>query len=289
MSMVSFAVTYMPKSWIDFGTRLRWKSPLADRLIRRVARTFRNRDNVIGRGFGQGLRFNTGDSHVGYVFGTTETDVQVALKSLVQPGMIIYDIGANVGFHAVCIARAVGKEGKVFCFEALPDNARKLEHNVALNGFTNIEVIVTALGNSDGEASFWLSEEPTWGKLVSVGTEPGRQSGQVNVKIRRLDGLIEEYNLPPPQLIKIDVEGAEIDVFEGARQTLKRYRPILVIEAHGTNSAIEKFLIEAGYRVGVIGNHQSVADSYWNAHLFAVPAESASAAETFTFLQQIHA
>ncbi len=247
------------------------------------------RDQIIARGFAKGLKINIGFSHVGYVLGTTEPEVQAALDMLLRPGMTVYDIGANVGFHAISAARRIGPDAKVVCFEPLPSNAKQIEYNAASNKFTNIQVVTAALGSSEGEAAFWTSRQPTWGKLASVGKKPDKFANEVKVSLRRLDSVVDELKLPPPALIKMDVEGSEIDVLEGARKTLERYRPTLLIEAHGTNAAIENFLVAIGYRVGVLGKNVPVADAYWNAHIFAISADPARAEQIFDGLRSIQA
>ena len=289
MTIVSRAIRTLPPSWIEFVSNLGAKYPLVAKCIRWAGTSMHERDQLIARGFAKGLKINVGFSHVGYVLGTTEPDVQAALDLLLRPGMTVYDIGANVGFHAISTARRVGLGGKVICFEPLPENVKRIEQNAASNNFTNIQVVTTALGSSDGEAAFWTSTQPTWGKLASVGKKPDKFAREVKVTIRRLDSLVEEMALAAPNLIKMDVEGAELEVLEGARATLERHRPILLIEAHGTNAAIEKFLLAIGYRVGVLGKQVPVAEAYWNAHIFAVPAAPANADTTFDRLRNIQA
>ena len=156
------------------------------------------RDQIVARGFAKGLKINIGFSHVGYVLGTTEPEVQAALDMLLRPGMTVYDIGANVGFHAISAARRIGLDAKVVCFEPLPDNVKQIEYNAASNQLTNIQVVTGALGSSEGEAAFWTSRQPTWGKLASVGIKPDKFAKEVKVRIRRLDSVVEELKLPPP-------------------------------------------------------------------------------------------
>jgi FkbM family methyltransferase len=279
----------LPPSWVGFVSDLGVKYPLVAKCIRWVGTSMHERDQVIARGFAKGLKINIGFSHVGYVLGTTEPEVQAALDMLLRPGMTVYDIGANVGFHAISAARRIGPEAKVVCFEALPANAKQIEYNASSNRFTNIQVIAAALGSSEGEAAFWTSKQPTWGKLASVGKKPDKFAKEVKVRLRRLDSVVDEMKLPPPALIKMDVEGSEIEVLEGARQTLERWHPTLLIEAHGTNAAIENFLVAIGYRVGVLGKNVPVAESYWNAHIFAIFAEPSRVEKIFDGLRSIQA
>jgi FkbM family methyltransferase len=289
MAIVSRAIQTLPPSWIGFVSDLGVKSPLIAKFIRWAGTSMHERDQVIARGFAKGLKINIGFSHVGYVLGTTEPEVQAALDMLLRPGMTVYDIGANVGFHAIAAARRIGPDAKVVCFEALPDNAKRIEYNAASNKLANVQVIAAALGKSEGEAAFWTSRQPTWGKLASVGKKPDKFAKEVNVSLRRLDSVVDELKLPAPTLIKMDVEGSEIDVLEGARQTLERHHPILLIEAHGTNAAIENFLLATGYRVGVLGKNVPVAEAYWNAHIFGVSAEPVRAEQIFEGLRSIQA
>ena len=100
----------------------------------------RNREGRIQKGLGRGLRFNGANSAVGFLLGTHDLEVQHALARLLQPGMTVYDIGANVGFTAVLAAQRVGPQGRVICFEPLSANARQIRHNAVLNGFACMEV-----------------------------------------------------------------------------------------------------------------------------------------------------
>jgi FkbM family methyltransferase len=206
----------------------------------------RNREGTIQKGLGRGLRFNGGQSAVGFLLGTHDLEVQFAMARLIRPGMTVYDIGANVGFTAVLAARQATSTGRVVCFEPLAANAASIQANARLNEFANIEVLQAALGANDGEAEFHVSESPTWGRLAGAGAAP-RQNGAVRVPIRCLDSLREQ--LPMPQFIKMDVEGAEADVIRGGTQLLSACRPILVIELHHTYDAVLNALQSLDYAV----------------------------------------
>jgi FkbM family methyltransferase len=245
------------KRWFDWG---------ADR--------FRERDGRIRKGVGRGLGFNAGRSNAGFLLGTSEPGVQAALAMFVRPGQTFYDVGANVGFHTVIAARLVGPAGRVVAFEPLPTNAQQIEHNVRLNGFGHVAVRAEALGRSDGEEIFLVSSEATWGKLASTGRDVAKKVGEVRVSVRCLDSLAAQEGLPPPAVMKIDVEGAEVEVLIGATAVLRRNRPVLMIELHGTNAAVAGVLKDLDYASYVLGSPAVVAESPWDAYVVAVPTES---------------
>jgi hypothetical protein len=151
----------LPSSWIQTAGRLRGRSRTLKRLTDWLPGLLRHREAVIPHGVGRGLRFNAAHSAVGFLLGTHDPEVQQAFAQRLRPGMTVYDIGANVGFTAVLAARLVTAEGRVVCFEPLPDNARHIELNAALNGFAHIAVRRVALGKEDGEAEFVVSTSPT--------------------------------------------------------------------------------------------------------------------------------
>jgi FkbM family methyltransferase len=238
----------------------------------------KSQDAVILHGAGRGLRFNTAGSHSGFILGNHEPEVQAVLAAVLQPGMTYFDAGANVGFFAMIAARLVGPAGRVICFEPLPQNARQIEYNAGLNGFDNITVRCEALGDSDRTEAFNTSEEPTWGSLSSVGKEPVQASGHIVVQVRTLDSLASA--LPAPDLIKMDIEGAEVEALPGALATLAAARPVLVVELHRTNQAVLRVLEQLGYVAAVLGGSESVQDVAWDANIVAVPRERAAFLES---------
>ncbi|HEV3039162.1 MAG TPA: FkbM family methyltransferase [Candidatus Angelobacter sp.] len=231
----------------------------------------RNHDGVITHGVAKGLRFNTGNSHIGFLLGTAEPAVQRILQMLIHPGSVTYDVGANVGFLTIVAARLAGSSGQVFAFEPLPQNFRQLERNARLNGFDHVKAKNVALANRDGSAVFLVSRSPTWGKLASVSGETAEEIGKAEVAVRRLDSVVQADCLPLPNLIKIDVEGAETEVLDGALATIQKARPILLIELHGTNAAIAQKLNALNYYPTVVGSTKSMIDSHWNVHIVAFP------------------
>ncbi len=275
MDFVVKFVGWMPPSWRDAIDGLRSRHPWFNALIKRVILIASRGDATIVRGIGAGLRFNSANSAMSFLMGTHDPISQGALKLLLKPGMTFFDIGANVGFFSVIAARLVGPAGQVIAFEPLPANARALLHNARLNGFRNLAVRQEALAASDGEAAFLLSAEPTWGKLSGAGKPPDRQDGEMTVAVRRLDNVIKREGLPEPDVMKIDVEGAEIDLLAGAERTLLERRPVILMELHGTNREIAGKLAALNYVAAVLGAPDEVAAAHWNANIIAAPAERA--------------
>jgi hypothetical protein len=130
------------------------------------------------------------------------------------------------------------------------------------------------VGSEDGLTSFTVSNFPTTGKLSSVhALHDSARVGQITIQMWRLDSLINESDLPRPDLIKMDVEGAEVDMLAGATNILTAVRPVLLIELHGTNEAVSQKLHSVNYSAYVLGSRDSVVKAHWNAHIVAVPLE----------------
>ena len=145
------------------------------------------------------------------------------LHRLVRRGMRVADVGANIGYYALLFARAVGPEGAVLCCEPEPDNLVELERTLSWNGLANVRVLPVAVGDRDGEA--FLARGVN-GRVSANGGPP--PPGAVAVPLRRLDTLLPEG----VDLLKVDVEGYEGRVLDGAERLLREHRPVLVVELH---------------------------------------------------------
>jgi FkbM family methyltransferase len=266
-------VSKLPQTWIKAIGRAQWKHSLFRTLYIRLAERFKNQDLEIQKGSGRGLWFNGGRANAGYALGTTEPAVQHALATLLRAGMTMYDVGANVGFLTIIAGRLVGPTGHVIGFEPAPDSARQIEHNARLNNFTHITVCQHALADTDGTRQFLVSDDPTWSKLVGHDHTVDRPVGEISVSVLRLDTIVRDADLPLPHLIKIDVEGDEFAVLAGASDTLRRSRPLLMIELHGTNAVVAEALTNLGYHAVVLDGDVSIVEAPWYAHVIAAPME----------------
>jgi FkbM family methyltransferase len=262
----------VPRSLLKAIARQQWRHPLLRRSYDAMVRRLAAREGIITQGVGQGLRFHPAQGHVGYLLGTTEPAVQAALRALVRPGMVVYDIGANVGFFTVILARLVGPTGRVVAFEPLAQNVGWLHHNVRANGFDHVDVRSEAVGATSGTMSFLVSTQSSWGSLASSGKRVARPAGTIDVSVIRLDELAAT-NAPLPHLLKIDIEGSEVDALRGAAALLERARPILLVELHATQPAVAELLERYRYRSVVLGSMSDVTRAPWDAHVVAVPVE----------------
>src|SRR5712691_602322 len=128
----------MPISIIEWVSRTGARFPWLKRRLNWYRDTLRNQEETIQRGAGKGLRFNAGPSNIGFILGNADPDVQNALQTLVHPGDVIYDVGANVGFFTVIAARLTGPSGRVVAFEPIDENRHVLEANARSNGFSQV-------------------------------------------------------------------------------------------------------------------------------------------------------
>jgi FkbM family methyltransferase len=271
-------IDYLPHQLTDWVLQKRSESEALKRLTAPLANLLRNKEVRIGSGVGKGLFINVASSAAAYALGTFKPELQSFLSSTVKEGSVFYDIGANVGFFSLLAARLVGPEGKVISFEPLTDNLLNLYENVKRNQFCNVQILPLALGAANEEQTFQVSERPTWGKLKGVGSvTPDKYLRDIKVIVRRLDDLFSEGAIQPPDFVKIDVEGAEAQVVEGAKETLLRYGPTLMIELHGTGNLLTPIFVEIGYcAIPLSESFDNVAQAHWNAMILAFPARRAN-------------
>lgn len=164
-----------------------------------------------------------------------EAEVET-LSALLRPGDTVLDVGAHVGIFTLAFARAVGAEGAVHAFEPQPSILDHLRRNIDLNGCADIvKTHHCALGAASGYVEIPRIDYSQPGNFGAVhpAAHPGHPLEEGGVPLRRIDDL----KLQDLRLIKIDVEGAELEVIEGARATIGRCKPFLSIEAHTIEKA----------------------------------------------------
>lgn len=197
------------------------------------------------RGPLRGMKWIVGAGPNACWVGTYEAPRIQAFADAVARGAVVYDVGANVGIYSLLASLRVGTTGKVYAFEPMDRNLRYLRRHVALNDLQNCFVLEEAVCNREGTLMF---------SAMAWSSSMGRLSpdGEIVVRSTTLDRCIYgERGLPPPNVIKIDVEGAELEVLEGAARALTEFHPTMFLEIHGTqlHSDCLTFLQSKGYRV----------------------------------------
>ena len=174
--------------------------------------------------------------------GYWESWITLAVGRALTPGMHCVDVGANVGYFSLLLARCVAPTGCVVAFEPNPRVMSALRQNIARNEASIARVIpvATAAGAAGGSARFAVERRSTRGKVVPEG-------GDFEVEVTTVDDAAERYG--SPRLLKVDVEGAELDVLVGARRVLEETHPTVIVEVHSADLERRSALLleERGY------------------------------------------
>jgi FkbM family methyltransferase len=170
------------------------------------------------------------------------------LKKELQKGMVICDIGANIGYYALLECGKVGIEGRVIAIEASPLNFFYLTKNINLNRFDNIRAFNFALSDRDGNVLFLLyPKKSNWSQVVinrSRLIEKGiNASSVIIVPAKTLDHLCMELSLKRLDFIRMDVEGYEFQVIKGGRMTIQKFKPTILMEVHVPLCGLENTII----------------------------------------------
>lgn len=211
----------------------------------------------------KGWRWSTASSY-DYILGNYEDPVVMKqFLSWLKPGSVYYDIGSNVGFHAL-VANQVINTGKIYAFEPMPGVREIFEKHISLNkkfiNSNNITILPLALSDSKKQVQFSNDMYHREGNTYVTGSYVFKEAEEkIQVECQSIDGLIEEGYLKP-DIIKIDVEGAEFDVLQGAKKTLEQYKPFILLATHdchlpGVQQNCVQFLEALGYELTHTGDH----------------------------------
>jgi FkbM family methyltransferase len=231
---------------IRFPAKPAWPSPptLLHRILRWPLSLIPPETEVrILRGPLRGKQWIVGAGPHAYWAGTYEIDRLRALAIATTQGSVVYDVGANVGIYSLLASLQVGPTGMVYAFEPQERNLQYLHRHMKLNHVQNCIIFETAVGNTEATRRF---------SAASWDFSMGRLSpqGEILVPSTTLDSCIYgEKGLRPPNILKIDVEGAEFEVLEGASRTLTEFHPKVFLEIHGTelHAQCRAFLGAKGY------------------------------------------
>lgn len=215
----------------------------------------------------RGVKWITGSGNHGYWLGSYEYEKQASFSEKIRPGNIVYDIGANVGFYTILASRLVGKAGHVYAFEPAPENMAFLQKHLAINSIRNVTTFDCAVTNSVGTISF---EEGSNRFLGHVSPR-----GNIVVKATSLDHLFLNSEILLPNVIKMDIEGTELDALRGAEKVLEQCAPIIFLATHeknnpGVHLACCEYLVSKGFQLFPLQKDASIKETD---ELIAVPKD----------------
>jgi FkbM family methyltransferase len=226
---------------------------------------------------GAALRLDL-QSEKDYWLGTYEPELQQTIRREIRPGMVVFDVGANVGYVSLLFARAVGPQGRVFAFEALPANQERIRANLALNPSASVTLVAAAVVEAVRPVEFLTHASGAMGKAVgSAGRKDETYGAAIRVMGISLDEYIYTQLNPLPQAVKMDIEGGEVLALPGMRHLLREGRPLVLLELHGPEAARAAWdeLTAAGYRLFRMDRGEAVpslAALDWKAYVLARPA-----------------
>lgn len=201
----------------------------------------------IAQGPLRGWRWTIGAATHGCWLGSYEFAKLQEFTNVLQRGDVVYDVGANVGYYSLAAARVVGTHGRVYAFEPVERNLDYLRQHIALNKCSNIEIVPFAVAQKPGTRHFSVGVSPSEGHLEAM--------GGITVDVVSLDSITESGAIRPPDVIKIDAEGAETEVLMGAEQVVAMSEPVIFVATHsaGAHEFCVAWLGKHDYRIHGVG------------------------------------
>ncbi len=213
-----------------------------------------------------------------YWLGTYEPDLQAAAKHFIRAGMTVYDVGANIGYISLMAARLNEPNGKVFAFEALPANIQRLEQNRALNGLEKRVLIRhAAVVSASKPVTFFMHHSGAMGKAEGSAGRDEQYEHSITVDGLAMDDFVYKDKNPPPDLVKLDIEGGEGLALAGMARILREAQPVFLIELHGEQAARQVWeqLSANHYSLHRMRKGypqiRSLAELDWKAYVVALP------------------
>ncbi|MBT3960802.1 MAG: FkbM family methyltransferase [Candidatus Marinimicrobia bacterium] len=179
------------------------------------------------------------------VLGIYEYDVQACISESLKKGNIFYDIGSNNGFFSILGSKIVGPKGKVYSFEPFNDNIFSLKKVLRYNAINNCTIFEAAISDEVGKNELFFSKDNVTPSLTNIDA-----SFSTVISVSTIDTIIKKVGVP--QLIKLDVEGAESRVLKGSAELLNSNNKVIwVIEIHDLSNEKQciKILMHSGYSI----------------------------------------
>ena len=168
------------------------------------------------------------------VFKVHEPLTTKLISKILTKGMVCLDIGSNIGYYALLEHKIIGNTGKVIALEPSPANFEILKKNIDIQNSSNIECYNLAAGDKNGTTRFVIDKRSNGCMTVADNEEPIIPGDIINVPIKRIDDFVNEIKLQKLDFLRMDVEGFEKHIFEGMKNTLSKFKPLIQIEIHAS-------------------------------------------------------
>jgi len=192
------------------------------------------------------------------LFNAHEPLVTKLLTRELKEGMTCLEVGANIGYYATLESKIVGDEGKIIAIEPSPRNFHYLKINLELQKRSNYQVHNFACGNQEGEMNFLVSDKSNRCMVIKDGDEIPSDLKVIKIPIKKLDEFLKEKEIGKIDFLRMDVEGYEMNIIEGAKKLLTKFKPIMLVEVHPVilgHDLTKKFFNElktCGYEKGYL-------------------------------------
>ena len=246
---------------------LNWDKRLHD-TIGKILRVI-TPDNAVRKirsGVLKGEKWIVGSGSYDFWMGTYEKAIAEKFETYAKKSEVVCDLGAHVGYYTLLASKSVGKHGKVYAFEPLHRNIIYLQKHIELNKISNVRIFECAVSNVIEKKIFFTNCDNKVANTICKNS-PMFQSGKlIGVNSVTLDDLLEKEDIMVPQLIKMDIEGAEYDALKGAKHLLKECHPSIFLSTHNCqNKGVHKkccdFLVEMGYNLTYFDYYEKVTDT----------------------------
>ena len=283
LKLASFTARILPQPLKQTIYRCQPLARLLRRTLNQSAPSGLTRVNIAAGGL-KGMQFVLDlQTEKDYWLGNYEPDLQRTARDFIRQGMTIYDVGANIGYLSLLFARLAGETGKVFAFEALPENIQRLQGNILLNKMeARISVVPAAVVEASRRVEFLIHASGAMGKALGSAGREEDYNRKIEVDGIALDDFTFAQNHPKPDLIKMDIEGGEVLAVQGMQRLMREVAPILLMEIHGKTSAhaVWQALSDHGYHIARMKPPYRLLQSYqqldWKAYLVAFKPQAGS-------------
>ena len=248
------------------------KISIVSKLFTRLASTYDLRITKEAKGYKFTVRASP--QSLFYFSGRFEPSVTDLYCSLLKEGMTVADVGASTGYYTLLASKIVWGTGLVLSFEPEPHRFRELVDNILINECNNVKPFKLAISDKEGETEFELLDALGYGCVVEARKSIEKRK-RIRVKTTTLDSFLHSLSIEDVDLVKIDVEGAELEVLRGMRKILSRGKVKIICEVHPDRLSslgysiedVENILKEYGYKIYLISPDgliptDSIGDKY---------------------------